>query len=99
MTKEFIIESLRKELPYLKRKFGLQTIGLFGSYSKDISDKNSDLDFFVEVNEPVARNYFELWNYLEKKFDIKIDLNQEGSTFKRKIYKNCGERNHLCMNL
>ena len=87
MTKEFIIESLRDELPYLKNKFGVQSIGLFGLCSKNGNDKKNDLDFFVEVGEPVAKNYFGLWNYLEKKFNKKIGLTRRGTHLREKFIK------------
>ncbi len=87
MTKETIIESLRKDLPYLKNTFGVQTIGLFGSYSKNENTNNSDLDFFVEVDKPLAKNYFGLWNYLEKKFNNKIDLIRKGPHLREKFLK------------
>ena len=31
-TKEEILRILKKELPYLKEKFNVKSIGLFGSY-------------------------------------------------------------------
>jgi len=87
MTKEFIISSLREELLYIKNKFGVKSIGLFGSYSKNINNSNSDLDFFVEVDEPIAKNYFGLWSYLETKFKNKIDLVRNGPHLREKFLK------------
>jgi predicted nucleotidyltransferase len=87
MTKEFIITSLREELPYIKNKFGVQSIGLFGSYSKNTNIENSDLDFFVEVDQPIAKNYFGLLDFLEKKFNSKIDLIRKGSHLRDKFLK------------
>jgi predicted nucleotidyltransferase len=85
MTKEFIIQSLREDLPYMKDTFGVKSIGLFGSYSKSTNNFNSDLDFFVEVNEPLVSNYFGLWRFLEKKFDRKIDLVRKGPHLRQKF--------------
>jgi predicted nucleotidyltransferase len=87
MTKEFIIQSLREDLSYMKNTFGVQSIGLFGSYSKDVNNNNSDLDFFVEVDEPLVNNYFGLWKYLEQKFDKKIDLVRKGPHLREKFLK------------
>lgn len=78
MGKEEVINVLRTEFPHLQKKYGLKTIGLFGSYARNNQHKESDLDFFVEVNEPLAKNYFGLWSYLEKKFNKKIDLVRKG---------------------
>ena len=78
MTKETIIERLREDFPILRREFGVQSIGLFGSYSTGMQNDESDIDFLVNLNAPYAKNFFGLWDYLEKKFDRKIDLTREG---------------------
>lgn len=79
MTREIIIEKIREDFPNLKKEFGVQSIGLFGSFSKGLQKEESDIDFLVKLNAPYAKNFFGLWNYLEKKFNRKIDLTREGS--------------------
>jgi predicted nucleotidyltransferase len=79
MQKEDIINILRQEMPTLKSRFGVQSIGLFGSYARDKNDQNSDLDFLVEIKEPLADNYFGLWDFLEDRFNMKIDLVRKGN--------------------
>jgi len=44
MTKEDILEFLRSHKQELQSNFSLTKISLFGSYAKDISNKNSDHD-------------------------------------------------------
>ena len=52
MTNKKILEILRKEKPYLQEKFGLLSIGLFGSYAKGTESPESDIDVLVELTEP-----------------------------------------------
>jgi predicted nucleotidyltransferase len=85
MTKEIILEELQKDMALLKKEYGVISIGIFGSYAKDSQQENSDIDFFVEVNEPLANNYFGLWNYLENKFNKKIDLVRKGQHLREKF--------------
>ena len=78
MNKEIILDFLRNDIQYLKQDFGVESIGLFGSYSKDLQTDNSDIDFLVKLKPPYASNFFGLWDYLEKKLNKKIDLTREG---------------------
>jgi predicted nucleotidyltransferase len=78
MQKEEIIKALREDLPLLKTKYGVRSIGLFGSYATGTNGADSDLDFLVELSAPLAKNYFGLWAYLESRFHRKIDLVRKG---------------------
>lgn len=77
MDKKYILEKL-KEID--KNEFGFKRIGLFGSYSKDEQTENSDIDIFVELEfkKGMYRNYCNLQDYLEKLFNKKVDLLEEG---------------------
>ncbi len=79
MNKEIIIEMIRSDFQNLKRDFGVQSIGLFGSFSTGLQKEESDIDFLVKINAPYAKNFFGLWDYLERKFNRKIDLTREGT--------------------
>ena len=85
MQKEDIINTLRKDMTILKTQYGVQYIGLFGSYAKGRNHQNSDLDFLVEVGEPLVDNYFGLWDFLEKRFEKKIDLVRRGKHLSEKF--------------
>lgn len=87
MTRDDILKVLREDKIFLEKNFGLRSIGLFGSYSKDNQNENSDLDFFVDINEPLVKNYFSLWSYLEKRFNKKIDLVRRGDHLKEKFIR------------
>lgn len=74
-SKEEILKVLKKELPYLKEKFHVKTIGIFGSYARGEQEKKSDIDMLVEFEKPVDFFVFiELEDYLSEKLEAKVDL-------------------------
>jgi predicted nucleotidyltransferase len=89
MTPEGILTEIRADLPTLKKRFGVNRIGLFRCYAKRNHNRESNLDFLAELNPPYAKHYFDLIFSLEKKFDMKIDLIRRGehlrSTFLHQI--------------
>ena len=85
MDGQTIITVLRNEMPVLVNNYGVEAIGLFGSYAKGTQNEQSDIDFLVKVKPPFSVNFFGLWNYLEKKFNKKIDLTRNGSHLRPKF--------------
>ncbi len=74
LTKEKIIEILKKELPYLKNNFNLKKIGLFGSFAKDTAKENSDVDIIVEFEKPIGLKFFTFAEYIETLLNRKTDI-------------------------
>jgi len=74
MTKIEILNFLNKEKAFLKEKFKVKKIGLFGSYAKEIENQKSDIDIYVEFYEKNFDNISGLWVYLENKLNKKVDL-------------------------
>ena len=64
-----VIQTLHDYLPSLKAKYPLQTLGVFGSYSRGEETANSDLDI---VYETLPNTFLNLHNYL----NLQKDLNQ-----------------------
>jgi uncharacterized protein len=61
--------------PFLRKEYGVKTIGLFGSYIRGDQNKKSDLDVLVEFTEPISLfRYVELEEYLSEQVGIKVDL-------------------------
>lgn len=54
-NKEFILTTLKRLKPELK-KFGVNNVGLFGSYLKNEQSQNSDIDILIDF-EPDKENY------------------------------------------
>lgn len=72
-----IIEILQQNLPSLKAKYQLQSLGLFGSYSRNEQTPNSDLDIFYETMPGTfltLHNFLNLQRELSNLTQLKIDL-------------------------
>jgi predicted nucleotidyltransferase len=74
MTRQEILDILRDEKPYLKRKFGLLSIGLFGSHAKGTQGPESDVDLLVELTEARFDFLIGLQMYLEARIGKPIEL-------------------------
>jgi len=74
-TRKEILKILKDELPYLREKFNVKNIGLFGSYVRNEQKDESDVDILVEFSKPVGFfKFMELEEYLSKKLGVKVDL-------------------------
>lgn len=74
-----IISFLRQHQSLLKQEFGVEKIGLFGSYARTHKGGTQhDIDFLVRFNEPDFLKWSGLLNYLQQSFNCKIDLITEG---------------------
>lgn len=72
-----VIQTLQNNLPTLKAKYPLLSLGVFGSYSRGEETPNSDLDI---VYETLPDTFLDLHNYLGLQRELahltqlKIDL-------------------------
>ena len=74
ISKDEIINKLRELKPNLQNDYSVKEIGLFGSFSDETFNEESDIDILVELNQPIGWKFFSLEIYLEKIFGRKIDL-------------------------
>ncbi len=74
LTKNEILEKLRELKPFLSKEFHVKNIGLFGSYSDNEQNNESDIDILVEFEKPIGWKFFRLEKYLEEIFNKKVDL-------------------------
>lgn len=74
-TKDEIIKNLQKHQQQLK-EFGVNQVGLFGSFVTGKVKETSDLDIFVVFHpeQKTFQNFMELSFFLEDLFERKIDL-------------------------
>lgn len=74
-NKEDILLQLRKHRQDLKN-FGLEQIGLFGSFVKDEQKTDSDIDLLVEFDKrkKTFRNFIQLVTYVEFLLGRKVEV-------------------------
>ena len=65
------LSSIKSELA---DRFGVSSIGLFGSITRnDFTDK-SDIDILIDFSRPIGMDFFVLGDLLEAKLNRKVDL-------------------------
>lgn len=72
-----IRDILKENEKELKKIFGIESIGIFGSYLKGKATQNSDLDILVEFSPDVdigLLKFVEIENNLSDIFGVKVDL-------------------------
>ena len=74
LTKNEILSKLTELKPVLYRDYNVKEIGLFGSYSDNEQNEDSDIDILVEFEKPIGWKFFTLEKYLEDIFNRKVDL-------------------------
>ncbi|HJJ48777.1 MAG TPA: nucleotidyltransferase family protein [Methanocorpusculum sp.] len=74
--KEEVLNQIQEHLPELTRRFGVQTLGIFGSVARGEDDVNSDVDilYLFEEGRGGMRDLAGLKFYLEDLFGRKTDL-------------------------
>ena len=85
MTKDYILQFLRENKPYLRDQFGVQSIALFGSMAKGNQKVDSDIDLLVELTEPRFQYLMGCILYLEKKLGNKVDLIRKGPHLRKQF--------------
>lgn len=74
-TKSEVLDILEKDLPYLKRIFHVQKIGLFGSYAREEQTEESDLDLMVTFNKtPDFLELTDLEEHISNLMGFKVDI-------------------------
>lgn len=74
ISKDQIIDFLRKNKDFLEKNFGITKIALFGSYVRGEETEESDIDLLIEAKEHRFRNRFRLKEFLEENFGRKVDV-------------------------
>lgn len=70
-----IKDSLRQQLPLLKKRYQVVSLSIFGSYVRHEQLAGSDLDLLVSFEEPPGLlKFIEMENYLSDLLGVKVDL-------------------------
>jgi predicted nucleotidyltransferase len=87
MEEREILDILQAEKPYLTEKFGLLSIGLFGSYAQGTQGPESDIDLLIELTEPRFDFLVGVQAHLENKLGRRIDLIRKRPGMSRRFLK------------
>ena len=77
MHKKDILNYLKSNQEYYRNKFGIQFVGLFGSFARGEANENSDIDILYKIEKDKKLSmfrYLKLIKQLEDFFHKKIDL-------------------------
>jgi predicted nucleotidyltransferase len=79
MTRVDVLNFLTSHKQELYEKFGVISIGLFGSFARDEQRDDSDIDLAVEIEKEKKnlKNFFGLKRELENEFGKTVDLGIE----------------------
>ena len=78
MGKQEIIKIIRNNKPEMESRYGVQRLGLFGSYVRESQRKKSDIDILVTFNRDIDLfDFLDLRKYLESQLQAKVDLVME----------------------
>ncbi|KAA3597195.1 MAG: nucleotidyltransferase [Calditrichaeota bacterium] len=74
ITRSKILEVLRKFKNENSEKYGINNLGLFGSYSKNEAKPESDIDIVIETFEPDLFKIVHIKEDLEKLLSKTVDI-------------------------
>ena len=60
--------------PFLAEKYGVSSLGIFGSLPRGDFGEESDIDIIVDFKKPVGIEFIDLADEIEKRLQHKIDL-------------------------
>ena len=78
-----ILSVLRRERARLFAKYGLKSMAVFGSATRDDFRPDSDVDIMVELERPIGIEFVSLADELESIVERKVDLVTRGSIKER----------------
>ena len=71
---ETIKQKIAQNKEYLYKTYGVEEIGIFGSFARGDNDENSDIDIVVDLQKPLGLQFFSLERHLEEYLGRKVDL-------------------------
>jgi uncharacterized protein len=80
MGKQEVINIIRDTKPELTARYGVERLGLFGSYVRGQQRKRSDIDILVSFNREIDLfDFVDLREFLEARLNGKVDLVMESA--------------------
>lgn len=93
MNKIEILKYLKSKQDFFRNNFGIEFVGIFGSFSRDEATDDSDIDILYTIKKNVKFSmftYLKINKILEEFFHRKVDLVRDETlkpTFKKYIEK------------
>ena len=90
MTKQIILDYLKEHKDEFREKYGVQKIGLFGSYARDEATTDSDIDIFADMSssfDDVADLKYTIEDDLRKEVDLSVNHKRIKPIFLKLINK------------
>ena len=81
-----IRQILREQQPHLSEEYGVEVVGVFGSYVRKEERADSDVDILVELERPPRLSLIdlvELEYYLGESLEAKVDIAIKANLRKR----------------
>lgn len=86
-----LIQILKNEMPYLRTKYSVSSLKVFGSVARDQNRRSSDIDILISfLKTPTLFTLIRIENYLYQKMKVRTDLIMEDNispAFQRRIAK------------
>ena len=83
LTRDDVLEQLRKHKPELEKKFGVSSLLLYGSVARDTATSESDVNLLVSFDGPTtSERFFGVQFYVEDLLECPVDLVTERAQLK-----------------
>jgi hypothetical protein len=73
-SQQHIRAVLTQSLAYLRDRYNIKRIGVFGSHVRGKQKRGSDIDIVVELEKPIGLEFVDLAEDLEAILHAKVDL-------------------------
>jgi predicted nucleotidyltransferase len=74
MNRSEILDVLKKYKQENAQRYGIETIGIFGSCSRDAATDESDIDVVIEMQKPDLYALVHIKEELEERFQKSVDI-------------------------
>jgi predicted nucleotidyltransferase len=78
LTANEILDQIRLVKPELQERYGVESIALFGSYSRNAAKEDSDIDIVVVLRQPKFEWLVGIQAMLEERLHTSIDIVRDG---------------------
>jgi hypothetical protein len=87
VDRDYVLSLLQVYYSCNKDKFGIESIGLFGSFARNEAGEDSDVDILIGLKQPNLFTYALIQGQLETVFGRKVDLVSSKSKLKESFRK------------